>query len=110
MSKIVEANEENFEVVVEGNKGVTLVDFWAEWCGPCKAMMPILEEIAEGNPEISVRKVNVDDNASLAQKFGIRGIPTVIFFKDGKYVETKVGLTSSQDLIKIAKNLGDNTL
>ena len=105
MSKVVEATEKNFNEVVIANGGITIVDFWAEWCGPCKAMGPILDKLAEDHADISVRKVNVDFNASLAQKYGIRGIPTLIFFKDGEPVETKIGLASGDSLLRTAREL-----
>ena len=77
-----------------------LVDFWAEWCGPCKMIAPILEEIAnEKAGAVKVAKVNVDENQGLSSKFGIRAIPTLLFFKDGSVREQIVGMTSKRDLI-----------
>lgn len=76
-----------------------LVDYWAAWCGPCKAIAPILEEIAEQYAgRVTVAKVNVDDNPEVAAKFGVRGIPTLMLFKDGQPTETKVGALSKSQL------------
>ena len=85
-------NDDNFaKDIVESNESV-LVDFWAEWCGPCKQIGPILEEIAvEYESKIKVLKINIDENPQTPQKFGVRGIPTLMFFKEGKLVESKVG-------------------
>lgn len=76
-----------------------LVDYWAAWCGPCKAIAPILEEIAEQyGDRVTVAKLNVDENPETAAKFGIRGIPTLMLFKDGQPTETKVGALSKTQL------------
>jgi len=89
---------ENFESTVTGD-GITLVDFWAEWCGPCKMIGPIIEELAgEFGNKVKIGKVNVDDNQELAGKFGIRGIPTLMLFKNGAVVGTKVGALSKSQL------------
>jgi thioredoxin 1 len=78
------------------------VDFYADWCGPCKAIGPIVEELAnEYHGKIQVRKVNIDDNPELASQLGIRGIPTLILFKDGKPAETVVGLVSKSALADV---------
>jgi thioredoxin 1 len=84
--------DDSFEADVLGAKGAVLVDFWAEWCGPCKAIAPALEEIAgEFADKLTVAKVNVDENPSTPGSYGVRGIPTLILFKDGKMVSQKVG-------------------
>ena len=86
------------EKVLQAKKPV-LVDFWAEWCGPCKALAPVLEEISgEFAQRAEVVKVNVDDNGELAQQYGIRGIPTLIFFKDGQAQKTLVGNQSKSEI------------
>ena len=79
--------------------GVTLVDFWAPWCGPCQVQLPIVDELAgEMAGQAVVAKVNVDEESHLAMEFGVTSIPTLILFKDGQVVETMVGLKSKQDL------------
>ncbi|MFC4600275.1 thioredoxin [Cohnella hongkongensis] len=83
----------------EIQSGVTLIDFWAPWCGPCKVQLPIVEELAnEMNGRAVVAKVNVDEEVDLAGQLGITGIPTLILFKDGNIVEKLVGLRSKQEL------------
>jgi thioredoxin 1 len=84
--------DDSFATDVLGAKGAVLVDFWAEWCGPCKAIAPALEEIGkEYAGKLTVAKVNIDDNPLTPNNYQVRGIPTLILFKDGKLVDTKVG-------------------
>ena len=88
--KVVHLNEETFDQGI--SKGLTLVDFWAEWCGPCKALAPTIDQIAEDYQEkVTVAKVDIDANPNIPGKFGIRGIPTVILFKDGAQLDIMVG-------------------
>ena len=90
-------NKDNFEKSIAN--GVALVDFWAEWCGPCKMQLPIIEEFSgEMEGKATVGKVNVDEQLELAQSFGIQSIPTLILFKDGKPVKKLVGLHSKESL------------
>ncbi|WP_369715578.1 thioredoxin [Leptotrichia alba] len=90
-------NKDNFEQSI--SNGVALVDFWAEWCGPCKMQLPIIEEFSsEMEGKATVGKVNVDEQLELAQSFGIQSIPTLILFKDGKQVKILVGLHSKESL------------
>jgi thioredoxin 1 len=97
---VIAVNESNFDAEVVNTETPVLVDFWAEWCGPCKMIAPILDEIAqEKGAAIKVAKVNVDENQALSSKFGIRAIPTLLFFKNGAVREQIVGMTSKRDLI-----------
>lgn len=91
MSKAKELNSGNFEAEVLKSQGVVLVDFWAPWCGPCKMVGPVLDEIAEELSDIKIVKVNVDDEQELAGKYGIRSIPTMIIFKNGEKVDQMIG-------------------
>jgi len=87
--------DENFENDVLNSSKLTLVDFWAEWCGPCKQIGPILEEIAEEkNNILKIVKLNIDENPQTPQKYDVKGIPTLMLFKDGKLVDSKVGSMS----------------
>ena len=92
-------DEENFENEVLNTNETVLVDFYADWCGPCKAMSPIIDEIAEETSTIKVGKVNVDNNGDLAAKFDIVSIPTIMIFKNGELTKTFVGLIE-KDAIK----------
>jgi thioredoxin 1 len=97
---VVAVNESNFDAEVVNTPTPVLVDFWAEWCGPCKMIAPILDEIAnEKAGAVKIAKVNVDENQGLSSKFGIRAIPTLLFFKNGAVREQIVGMTSKRDLI-----------
>ncbi|MEM7674246.1 MAG: thioredoxin [Verrucomicrobiota bacterium] len=96
---IKELDDSSFEEAVTGASTPVLVDFWAPWCGPCKAIAPILEELAgEVGETVSICKVNVDQASATAAKFNIRAIPTMLIFKGGEVVEQIVGLTSKDDL------------
>ena len=84
--------DSNFDEEIKNSQLPILVDFWAEWCGPCKQIGPILEEIGEAKKDkFKILKLNVDENPQTPQKFGVRGIPTLMFFKDGNLIDTKVG-------------------
>ncbi|MBR3249927.1 MAG: thioredoxin [Clostridia bacterium] len=92
-------NEENFETEVLGTEGTVLVDFYADWCGPCKMMSPIIDEIAEEMQNVKVGKVNVDESGELAMKYNVSSIPTIMVVKNGEVSKTFVGVTE-KDLIK----------
>lgn len=96
-------SEENFSQEVLNNSKTVLVDFWADWCGPCKMMSPIVDEIAEENEEFTVGKVNVDECPNLAAHYRISAIPTIIVFKNGFPAATVVGFRPKDELLKIAK-------
>jgi len=90
MGKYVELNASNFADTIK--EGVTLVDFWAPWCGPCRMIAPIIEELAEDfEGKATIAKVNTDESPEVAGQFGIRSIPTVLFFKDGELVDQMIG-------------------
>lgn len=96
--KIKELNSENFASEVNASVPV-IVDFWAPWCGPCKAIAPVLEELAEElGDAVKICKVNVDDNQEIAGKYQIQAIPTILVFKNNEVAEKVVGLTSKEDL------------
>jgi thioredoxin 1 len=91
----------NFDEIVAGSEVPVLVDFWAEWCGPCRMLSPVIAEIAEERKDIKVGKVNVDEEPALAMKFGIQAIPTVILFRDGKAAAKSMGYRPKAELLKM---------
>jgi thioredoxin 1 len=94
---IVNVSDQSFKAEVEAT-GTVLVDFWAPWCGPCKMIAPILEELDKESTNLKIAKVNVDDNPESASRFGVMSIPTLIIFKDGQPVDKVVGFQSKEAL------------
>ena len=105
MADIIKVDISSFENEVLNHLGIVLVDFWAEWCGPCKMQLPILEKISDEIPSVKICKINVDENTDLAVKFGIRSIPTMMVFKNGEKVEQLIGLKNKKELSKKLKAL-----
>lgn len=102
--KIVNVTDASFEAEVLKSDKPTLIDFWASWCAPCKAIAPIVDELAaEYEGKIKVAKMNVDENPMTPSKFGVRGIPTLILFKNGKIVDQKVGAVPKGQLADMLK-------
>ena len=92
---------ENFEAEVLKESKTVLVDFWASWCGPCRMLSPVVDQIAEERTDIKVCKVNIDEQPELAQKFDIMSIPTLLVFRDGKQVNSSVGVRPKQDILNL---------
>ena len=103
MSNVITVTSENFESEVLNSEKPVLVDFWASWCGPCRMLSPIVDEIAEEVQSIKIGKVNVDEQQDLAGKFGVMSIPTLILFKNGQPVNKSVGAKSKAALLDFIK-------
>ena len=95
MTYVTKLDESEFNHVRQ-SAGVAVVDFYADWCGPCKALAPILERVAERHPEVSIKKINVDEDESAAGRYGVKGIPTLVFLRDGLEVGRIIGLASEK--------------
>lgn len=104
MENVITGTSEIVKQLIEDNKTsgkVAIIDFYAEWCGPCRTLGPVLTSLATENPDISVVKVNVDDNSDLSAEFGIRSIPAVFIFRDGEKINQFVGMKSKEDILKL---------
>ena len=101
--RILNLTVENFDDEVLSVEGKVLVDFWAAWCGPCRMLSPIVDEVAENNDNVKVCKVNVDNEQELAIKYGVMSIPTLLLFENGKLVNKSIGLVSKEKLENMIK-------
>lgn len=102
---MIQVKKDSFKKTVMDFKGVTVVDFYADWCGPCKMLSPLMEEMSKENRDKNVQfvKINVDEESELAGMFGVMSIPTVVFFKDGKIVTQKIGVSSKEDYLALVE-------
>lgn len=98
---VKEITSQNFETEVLASEKPVLLDFWASWCGPCRMLSPVVDEIAEENDAVSIGKINVDEQPELAQMFGIQSIPTLVVMKDGKPAAHSVGVIPKADILKM---------
>ena len=105
MGKLLNVNKEEFEKILESEKGIILVDFWAGWCGPCKVLGPTLEEVSNELEDITILKVDVDNNPELSTEYSVRNIPVVYAIKDGKQLDKFVGAKSKEDIISFINAL-----
>ena len=101
--EIIKANSQNFEEEVIKSEKIVLVDFYADWCGPCKMLSPIIDEVAEENDDIKVVKVNVDDSQDLAMKYQVMSIPTLVVIKNGSEINRSVGLIDKAQILNLIK-------
>lgn len=99
--EVIKLNNENFEQEVQNQSGIVLVDFYAEWCGPCKMLSPIVDEIAEERTDIKVGKVNVDESSELAVQYRVMSVPTLIVMRDGKEHARAVGYKAKQEILSM---------
>ena len=100
---VVTITKENFEAEVLHSTKPVLLDFWATWCGPCRMLSPIVDEVAEERTDVKVGKVNVDEQPELASQFGVMSIPTLLVFKGGQVADRSVGLVSPQEILDLVK-------
>lgn len=98
---VLHVNRESFEKIVNTSTSPVLVDFWATWCGPCRMLAPVLEEVAAARPDVPVCKVNVDEERDLALEYNISSIPTLIVFKNGQIANESVGLSTKDEILEM---------
>ncbi len=102
---IINISKENFNEVVKENDKKVIIDFWAPWCGPCRAIAPILEEVISKDENVVVAKVNIDDLPELAEEYQVRNIPTLFFVKEGEVKDKVVGLKSTDEILSIVSKI-----
>jgi len=95
---VLEFTDDNFDTEVLQAEGAVLVDFWAPWCGPCRQIAPVIEELANENPSVKIGKVNIDDNPGAAERFGVSSIPTLMVFRNGQVADSFVGVRPKSQL------------
>ena len=100
---VLKITEENFEEEIINSKKISLIDFYADWCGPCKMQSPVIDKIADERNDINVGKINVDENQNLAEKYGVLSIPTLLVIKNGEIVKQFVGLTPKSQIEEYLK-------
>lgn len=98
---IIKLDKDNFATEILESKGLCLVDFYADWCGPCKMIAPFIEELAKERPDVKIGKINVDTAPELAVKYGVMSIPTLIVFKDGEKTKVAVGYRNKQEILAL---------
>ncbi len=98
---VLHVNQESFEKIIHESAKPVLVDFWATWCGPCRMIAPVVEEVAELRPDITVCKVDVDQERELAMEYGVSSIPTLLVFKDGKVAKKSIGVISKDEVLEL---------
>ena len=102
---VIHGNSENFDKEVIDSEKLVVIDFWAPWCGPCKMMGPVFEELSNEITDVKFVKINTDEAGDIANRFGIRGIPSLLFVKNGKEIERIVGFRPKEELIKIIEEM-----
>lgn len=95
---VLEFTDDNFDTEVLQSEGAVLVDFWAPWCGPCRQIAPVIEELAKENPGVKIGKVNIDDNPGAAERFGVNSIPTLMVFRNGQVSDSFIGVRPKTQL------------
>ncbi len=102
---IIEITKDNYEEVVKNNEKKVIIDFWAPWCGPCRAIAPVLQEVVEKDDNVVVAKINVDDHEELAAEYQVRNIPTLVYLNKGEIKDKTVGLKTADDILSIVSKL-----